>query len=110
MNTIFNTEIFNYKKISDTKTRTGISFAGFSLTSLECGKNSTGIMVQNLNIFNLNNIEVSTSTSTYADGGNILNKKYSSKTISITLFIQAENYNDLVHHIDILKQRTQISE
>lgn len=106
----FNQELFNAKNFFWNKIRKGVSFAGMDFTSMDCERQTNGVMIQKINVFDLNNIEIASTTSNYGDGGGILQKKYQGKTLTITLFIQAENYSDLVRKIDEIKQKTQVVE
>ena len=112
---MFNTDLFNGSEINAknffaNKTRRGISFAGFDLTSLNCGEEKTGLMIQKFNVLDLTNIEITSITSNYEDGGSVLAKKYLPKTITMTVFIQWKDHDDLIQIIDLLKQKTQIIE
>lgn len=116
MNSVFNNPNFNGSTFSGTNTSNnvqnalggkGVFFDGFCLTSLPCGSEKAGIMVQSVNMFDLDNIELTSASSTYEDGSTTLAKRYANKTIKLTLFINGSDYNDLVHRIDMLKQNTQ---
>lgn len=106
----FNQELFNQKNFFWGKIRKGVSFAGMDFTSMDCGRQTNGVMIQKINAFDLNNIEIASTTSNYGDGGRILQKAYQPKTLTLTLFIQAENHTDLVRRIDEIKQKTQVVE
>lgn len=103
----FNSEQFNGKNFFGNKIRKGISFAGFDFTSFQCGTAETGVMIQKINFFDLNNIELTSTTSLHGDGGKILDKRYIPKTLSVSLYIEGGDYDGVVKIIDEIKARTQ---
>lgn len=100
-------EQFNGKNFFGNKIRKGISFAGFDFTSFQCGTAETGVMIQKINFFDLNNIELTSTTSLHGDGGKVLDKRYIPKTLSVSLYIEGGNYDGVVKIIDEIKARTQ---
>jgi hypothetical protein len=65
------------------------------------------IWVQKANFFDLDNIDLWEYESSVYDGWWIYSKKYGNKKITLTLFIQWINYDDLINTIDELKVKTQ---
>ena len=100
-------EQFNGKNFFGNKIRKGISFSGFDFTSFQCGTAETGVMIQKINFFDLNNIELTSTTSLHGDGGKVLDKRYVPKTLSVSLYIEGGDYDGVVKIIDEIKARTQ---
>lgn len=80
-----------------------MSFNSFDLMS-HCGATSW-IMVQSGNLHNIV-AQLTSAESSMADGWSVIDKRYSNKTIVITLFIQGTSHNDLIAKIDQLKEKT----
>lgn len=71
-----------------------------------CGS-TTGVIIQTMNAHDLSNIDLTSFVSSLSDWGGVINKKYSNKNISMTLFIQWTSNSDLIARIDELKNNLQ---
>lgn len=68
---------------------------------------TTGVIIQTMNAHSLQNIDLTSFVSSLSDWGGVINKKYSNKNISLTLFIQWTSASDLIARIDELKNNMQ---
>lgn len=81
-----------------------ITFNGFSLISA-CN-NETGIAIQTENSRDLANIDLSTFAFWQESGGGVLNRRYTNRTLNVTLTFIEKTYNDLITSIDNFKRNT----
>lgn len=108
---MINDIVINWKEINfDTreikiKNKWLIEFNDFNLMSL-CWNNNW-IIVKQWNFHDVNNIDIGSYVSSLIDWWGVFNKKYWNRTLSLKLFIQWENYDDLIKKIDELKEKTQ---
>lgn len=108
-NTQFNAELFNSDHQFLTSSETyPISFNWYNLMSL-CSS-TTWVIIQKLNAFDINNVDLVSFISSLSDWGWVINKKYSNKNLSMSIFIQWTSYSDLVSRIDELKKNLQYVE
>lgn len=69
-----------------------------------------GIAIQKMNAMDLDNLTVEAFESSIADYGGVIDKRIGNKTITLDLFIQGSNHNDLISRIGELKKNTQLIE
>ncbi len=106
LNSQFNSEQFNQDHTISEDVKWLIEFDWFDLTSM-CWWKKYWYMLKNGDVFDLNNINIWEFVSSMIDGGWVYNKKYGNRSVSFRLFIQWENYQDLMDKIDNLKEKTQ---
>lgn len=105
MNYQSNSQLFNQDHTYNDTQVYPISFNGYNLMSL-CWS-TTGVIIQTMNAHSLQNIDLTSFVSSLSDWGWVINKKYSNKNISLTLFIQWTSASDLIARIDELKNNLQ---
>lgn len=103
MNNLFNSSLINNSVLYPETALGSIHINGYSLMSL-C-ESTIGVAVQNMNAYDLV-AELNSFASSTTDGGGVINKRYSNKTITLSLFIQGTSQNDLIARIDELKKKT----
>lgn len=101
-----NSEQFNQDHILASEARDSIEFDGYSLMTM-CDGETTGIIVQKANFYDLTNIDIAEFVADQIDGGGVIQKKYGNKNISLQVMIQGATHADLVARIDDLKKNTQ---
>lgn len=101
----FNSELFNQDHFVPEAVQDDIEFNEYSLMSYFWWTN-LWIAVQWANLFDLNNIDIAQFVSEQIDGGSIEQKKYGNRALSLSLFIQASSYSDLIDRIEDLKKNT----
>lgn len=106
INEQFNSSQFNQDHNITATTKWLVEFDSFDLTSM-CGWNKYWYMLQTGNDKDLDNINIWEFVSSTIDWWWVYNKKYGNKSVTFTLFIQGENYSDLIDKIDNLKKLTQ---
>jgi hypothetical protein len=104
----FNVEIFNWKDdiVTWSTTIGTIQFDWIDFMSA-CPSWKNWIWVQKANFFDLDNINLWDYESEVYNWWWVYSKKYWNKKVSLTLFIQWVNYDDLINTIDELKIKTQ---
>lgn len=60
-----------------------------------------------MNAMDLDNLTIEAFESSIADYGGVINKRIGNKTITLDVFIQGANHNDLISRIGALKKNTQ---
>lgn len=103
-NNQFNSEQFNQDHAYALWAEYLMSFNGYDLMS-HCGETSWTI-VQSGNFHNVV-AQLTSSESSMSDGWSVIDKRYSNKTIVITVYIQGTSHNDLIAKIDKLKEKIQ---
>jgi hypothetical protein len=108
-----NTQLNNYQlnigdttfaQITNLTSLNTIEFNGISLLDICDGW--SGIGITKANLFDVTNIDIVSYVSDQIDGGWVINKKYGNRTLSLTLMIQGDDYDDLIDRIDTLKKNT----
>ena len=101
MNEIINSLINDIQPISSL-TKWILQFNDYNLTSL-CW-NASWVMVKTGNTLSLDNITIERYTSEILDWWIVIDKRYWNKSVKFTLFIQGDNYSDLVSRVQELKK------
>lgn len=71
-----------------------------------CETGNFGIAIQSMNLYDLDNIDLTTYESSVYDWWWLYGNRYSTRLLSISLFIQESSHDNLVKTIDNLKKKT----
>lgn len=90
---------YNYKIAENDKLN--FTFAGFDL--MELCKWDTGIAIQSFNGYNVQNVNLTTFESQMADGGGVVSRRFTPKSLTLVVVVQGKDHNDLIRRLDELK-------
>ncbi len=101
-----NTQQFNQDNLYIPQDIDGVVvFGDINLMSL-CEDWNYGIIVQSMNLYDLDNIEVSSYESGVYDWGWVYGVRYATRLLSLRLFIQEANHSNLIKTFDNIKKKT----
>lgn len=102
----YNDQQFNHDNIYLPQDIDGVVvFGDINLMSL-CEDGHNGIIIQSMNLYDLDNIEVSSYESGVYDWWWVYGVRYATRLLSIRLFIQEMNNENLIKTIDDIKKKT----
>ena len=83
-----------------------VQFEDYNFTSL-CESRTLGTGITSSTWEHSITVDIEDYEAPFVDWGGIINKKYGNKRISLSLYIEWEDYDDLILRIDTLKAQTQ---